>query len=826
MTGAVVRRRPDVESALTKVLLLLSFLVLAPGAFGLTHVSEIPLLDGERWWGGGGGDGQNQPYGVADSPRIDLRTHGNTSSPLLVSSCGRYVWSEKPFGYEFKDGKLVIDSDAEKVGCVQAGKTLKDAYIAASKAHMRFGGKTPPDVFFTLPQWNNWIEMFLNGMNQSAVDGYTEELAKSGFPCGVYMMDGGWFSHQGSYEFYERDFPDPKGMFDRINANGWIPLIWTAHFVSPDSREYKRLRYCPKLGGLDLLAYRRKPGSRDAAVVRWWSGISAVYDLTKPEANEFYAKTLRDFACKYGIKGYKFDAGDPEFFAEDCRFHDENAEPVDYSRLYAELAAGEFPYHEIRVSWKCGGLPLVTRLLDRAHAWTGSDAQDTVIPQVISAGLLGCPYLVADMVGGGLAGSFVGNRIDEKLFVRSAALQALMPMMQFSPAPWRHLSQEGVKQCKRFADLHVEFAPYMLELARHASRTGEPIVRAMEYEFPHQGFNRPMQQFMLGSRWLVAPVVAPDDSKTIMIPAGIWRDDLGNEHVGPKTLRLANIPLDRLPRYERMHTSRSGDCGCAAMSASCGKVEQTATGIRLVRDGRIVWNFEIDTEDGKPYVHPLATPSGVVLTDSRPDDHPWHKGLWFAWKYVNGANGWELPDRCGNGGVCRTILNAKDVEILGLGAKVLLVLTYYDAAGAVLSERRKVDFLPPDEAGGYAIQSEHEFTALRDVTLERTPPYRRKDGAWAGGYAGFTLRLASSAAKEFSVRKDGKDFVAFVNPSTGESVFLYAYKQPATAKFYAWPDRQMLNLSPVYDGPINLKAGKNLLLSYAVQVRDCKNMRP
>ncbi len=514
--------------------------------------SDIPLLPGERWWGGGGGDGQNQPYGAGDSARLDLRVHGNTSSPLLVSSCGRYVWSEKPFGYEFRAGHLLLDSDVEEIVPVQAGETLRDAYLAAAKAHMRFEGLTPPDIFFSLPQWNNWIEIFLNGMDQKAADDYTAELAKSGFPCGIYMMDGGWLSHQGSYEFYEKDFPDPHGLFNRINAQGWTPLIWTAHFVSPDSREYKRLRYHQKLNGLDYLAYRKAPGSKDAAVVRWWSGISAVYDLTKPEAAAFYVKTLKDFAAQYGIAGFKFDAGDPHFFAEDCRFHDESAEPVDYTRLYAELAAREFPYHEIRVSWKCGGLPLVTRLGDRAHAWTGPIAQDTVIPQIIAAGLLGCPYSLADMVGGGQEVSFVGREIDETLFIRSAAMQSLMPMMQFSPAPWRHLSQDGVALCRAFADLHVAFAPYILETARHAAVTGEPIVRAMEYEFPRQGFARPMQQFMLGSRWLVAPVTTPDNAKTVELPAGTWRDDLGALHEGPATLHLENVPLSRLPRYERL----------------------------------------------------------------------------------------------------------------------------------------------------------------------------------------------------------------------------------------------------------------------------------
>ena len=115
-------------------------------AYAAEHVqSVIELLPGEVWWGGGGGDGQNQPYGEGDSRRIDGRWHGHTSSPLLVSSCGRYVWSEKPFAYQFRGSKLVIDSDVEKIEPVDAGKTLKEAYLAAAKAHMRFGGKAPPD---------------------------------------------------------------------------------------------------------------------------------------------------------------------------------------------------------------------------------------------------------------------------------------------------------------------------------------------------------------------------------------------------------------------------------------------------------------------------------------------------------------------------------------------------------------------------------------------------------------------------------------------------------------------------------------------------------
>ena len=259
--------------------------------------------------------------------------------------------------------------------------------------------------------------------------------------------------------------------------------------------------------------------------------------------------------------------------------------------------------------------------------------------------------------------------------------------------------------------------------------------------------------------------------------------------------------------------------GVGATALPHGKVERTATGVRLVRDGRTVWNFEIDAEDGKPYVHPLTAPSGATLTDVKPSDHPWHKGLWFSWKFLNGANCWETPDRCGPGGAGRCVLKSKEISVSGLGALVKLALVHCDREGEALEERRTVEFLPPDEVGGCTILSKHEFTALRDVSLDRTPPYARRDGAMAGGYAGLTLRLAGPAAARFATRKDGEGFVEFEDPANGESLLLRSYEQPRGAKFYAWPDRRMLNLSPVWSAPLALKAGEKLCLRYAVQVK-------
>ena len=276
-------------------------------------------------------------------------------------------------------------------------------------------------------------------------------------------------------------------------------------------------------------------------------------------------------------------------------------------------------------------------------------------------------------------------------------------------------------------------------------------------------------------------------------------------------------------------------CRGTAFASSDAQCEQTATGVRLVRGGRTIWNFEIDTPEGRPFIHPMLLPSGVPLTDLRPADHVWHLGCWFSWKYVNGLNYWEPADESRKG--CepegRTRVVGKSVVCDGAACKVSLRLAYGPRSGGndVLDEVRTVEFGAPDEKGGYAVTSRHKFTALEDATLDRTPPHgSAASGKWGGGYAGFTLRLDSSAAGAFGVRGSmggvaasevsgiERKEIEFSNPLNGEGFSLVQLVGPDTARFYVWPDKRMVNPSPVYVAPISLKKGETLELAYRVFV--------
>jgi alpha-glucosidase len=124
-------------------------------------------------------------------------------------------------------------------------------------------------------------------------------------------------------------------------------------------------------------------------------------------------------------------------------------------------------------------------------------------------------------------------------------------MMQFSVAPWRILDEKHLAICRSYASLHEKMGNYILEQAHQSAKNGEPIIRHMEYEFPNQGFAECKDQFMLGDRYLVAPILTKEHTRKVVLPKGLWKDDTGKKFNGPKTIEV-NAPLERLPYYERI----------------------------------------------------------------------------------------------------------------------------------------------------------------------------------------------------------------------------------------------------------------------------------
>jgi len=158
----------------------------------------------------------------------------------------------------------------------------------------------------------------------------------------------------------------------------------------------------------------------------------------------------------------------------------------------------------------------------------------------------------------------------------------------------------------------------------------------------------------------------------------------------------------------------------------------------------VTWRFCFESKYGKPFFHPLSVVDGVALTHSRPEDHRWHYGLWFSWKYINRVNYWE-EDRQTGRAEGATRWTAPEIEARPDGsATIRLELTYTHPSGRVdLTERRELRISAPAADGSYRIDWRAHFTAGgAGAMLDRTPMPGEPEGKVNGGYAGLGLRLA------------------------------------------------------------------------------------
>lgn len=512
---------------------------------------QLDFLEGEYWWAGLSSLGYQTPIDQNSSFSFDLwgDNKGNQAQPLLLSSKGRYIWSEEPINVNINNGLINVSVRDGEILSGKSGKNLRTAYEFVVENFFPPNGKIPDELLFTQPQYNTWIELTYN-QNEEDILKYANAIIDNGYPPGVIMIDDNWQDNYGSWDFSPKRFSDPKGMIDKLHKMGFKVMLWICPFVSPDSEIFRKLA---REGMLILDRERAHEVNwtntqENAAIIRWWNGASACLDLSNPKTQKWFKDRLDYLIQEYGVDGFKFDAGDARFYRDNIVSFKDGI-PNDHSTYFAEIGL-EYPLNEYRASWKMAGLPLAQRLRDKRHLW---EDLRKLIPDQMSQSVMGYAYTCPDMIGGGEYGSFRElSTIDEELIVRSAQVHALMPMMQFSVAPWRILSSENQEICLQMAKLHEKMGDHILDLAHQAAKSGEPIVKPMELAFPGNGYETIIDQFVLGDDIIVTPVLEKESrSRTVILPKGRWKDENGKIYKGNREIKI-EVPLKRLPYFKKV----------------------------------------------------------------------------------------------------------------------------------------------------------------------------------------------------------------------------------------------------------------------------------
>ncbi len=405
--------------------------------------------------------------------------------------------------------------------------------------HFGHPAETPPENLFTKPTWTTWAR-YKTAINEEVVLQFADEIIQHGYPYHVLEIDDRWQVHYGDLGFDPVRFPDPKRMIDQLHAKGFKVTAWVIPFLQSESQAFAD-------GAKNGWLVRQTDGS--PYLVDWWQGRGGLLDVTNPSALEWFFGRLNQLQVQTGLDGFKFDAGEACFVPPDAVTH-RTIHPNQYTKIYVDAVAKHYRLTEVRSGWKNQRAPIFFRQWDKTTSWGLDNGLHSVLTGILALGLSGYPFILPDMVG--------GNEYDEKadaeMMIRWTQLNALLPAMQFSLAPWDY-GADATELCRRYADLHTEFAPRILALAKEATATGNPIIRPV---FWLAAKNEKAlicdDEFLLGNDLLVAPVVKPNRrQRDIWLPPGTWKDHwTGKVYQGATTLTAYAVPLETLPIFERV----------------------------------------------------------------------------------------------------------------------------------------------------------------------------------------------------------------------------------------------------------------------------------
>ncbi len=309
-----------------------------------------------------------------------------------------------------------------------------------------------------------------------------------------------------------------------------------------------------------------------------WPGPSVFPDFTRASTRAWWGSLYKDFVAD-GFAGFWNDMNEPAVFdtpghtmpnsnlhrIEGDDFADRTATHSEIHNVYGmentrgtfegmlTLRPGVRPFVMTRASYAGGQRYAATWTGDNSSTW---DHLRLSVEQLINLGLSGFAYSGSDV------GGFTGGPSPE-LLTRWFEVAAFTPVFRDHSAkdtpraePW----VDGPEQLairKRYVEERYKLLPYLYALAEENSRTGDPIMRPVFYDYPEtltDGCDRSIS-FTLGRSLLIAGPPKPESPAPfdICLPAGGWYDYWTGLLVAQS--KFTEAPqLDKLPVFVRAGT--------------------------------------------------------------------------------------------------------------------------------------------------------------------------------------------------------------------------------------------------------------------------------
>ena len=397
------------------------------------------------------------------------------------------------------------------------------------------------------PQWALGYQQSRWGYSSDAeVRGIAGHLRSDNIPADVIWMDIDYQDRDRPFTVNRTIFPDLKKLNSDLANDGFrLVAITDLHVAYLPNQGY-----APYDSGIAGNHFVHKPdGSLYVAPV--WPGPSVFPDFTRAATRKWWGDQYRDFIAD-GFSGFWNDMNEPAVFEtpdgsktmpldnihriESDDFAVRDATHAEIHNVFGmqntrgtfegmeRLRPGIRPFVMTRASYAGGQRYAVTWTGDNSSTW---DHLRLCVEQLVNLGLSGFAYSGCDV------GGFVGGASPE-LLTRWYQIAAFTPVFRNHSAhdaprmePWVD-GPEHLAIRRRFIEERYRLMPYLYALAEQNSRTGDPVMRPVFYDYPDAlkvDCDQAMS-FTVGRNLLVAAPPRPESPQPfgICLPAGGWYD--------------------------------------------------------------------------------------------------------------------------------------------------------------------------------------------------------------------------------------------------------------------------------------------------------------
>lgn len=507
-----------------------------------------------------------------------------------------------------------------------AGPTVADVV----RRYTDLTGKPP-----LTPEWGLGYQQSRWGYKSDAeIRGIADHLRSDRIPADVIWMDIDYQDRERPFTVNTTTFPDLKRLNTDMNAEGIrLVAITDLHVAYLPNQGYAP--FDSGMAGHHFV--READGSLYVAPV--WPGPSVFPDFTRSATRNWWGGLYKDFIAD-GFSGFWNDMNEPAVFETPTKtmpidnihrvdsddFAARDATHAEIHNVYGmqntrgtfdgmeRLRPGARPFVMTRASFAGGQRYAVTWTGDNSSTW---DHLRLCIEQLTNLGLSGFAYSGCDV------GGFIGGASPE-LLTRWYELAAFTPIFRNHSAndapraePWVD-GPEHLAIRRRFIEERYRLMPYLYAVAEQNSRTGDPIMRPLFYDYP-DALKLDCDQaltFAVGRSLVVAEPARPENPRpqSICLPGGGWYDYWTGAPVTERKLsvtpQLDNVPLfvragTILPRQSLVQSTMTAPAGPLQLDVYPG---EDCRGELYFDDGVSVGGPSLRQE-----IQCAVTPNGVAL---------------------------------------------------------------------------------------------------------------------------------------------------------------------------------------------------------------------